>query len=159
MLFIKVKSLQRTFIFGACGQKWCCTFCKDLVKCEHLFWKRVKETCHLFAQNQFDHKHKLLKLPKNKIFLIPNQNKSLHPVRAIKHFIAFLLTKWNGQSLCKKQNNFLQSPRQWSHLWQSRIWGISIRFRRLITSLKFHAGTLMSHLLGSVCTSIHRNLQ
>ncbi len=25
---------------------------KDLVKCEHLFWKRVKETHHLFAHYQ-----------------------------------------------------------------------------------------------------------
>ncbi len=35
---------------------------KDFVWCEHLFQNIVKETGHLVAQYQFDHKHKMLKL-------------------------------------------------------------------------------------------------
>ncbi len=34
---------------------------KDLVQCEQLFWKIVKDTRHLFAQKQFGNKRKILK--------------------------------------------------------------------------------------------------
>ncbi len=35
-------------------------------KYKHLFWRRVKKTCHLFAQYQFYQKHKILKFSKEK---------------------------------------------------------------------------------------------
>ncbi len=39
---------------------------KDLVSCEDVFWERVKETHHLFAQRQFGQNLKISKLFKEK---------------------------------------------------------------------------------------------
>ncbi len=62
-----IQNFHCELILVARVDRSCTAHChKDFSLCEDLFWKRVKETRHLLAQYQFDHKHKILKLSREK---------------------------------------------------------------------------------------------
>ncbi len=68
---VRFKTPMRNFYFmlivAARVDRSSTAYCrKYLVWSEHLFWRRVRESLCLFAQYQLSHKHKILKLPKEK---------------------------------------------------------------------------------------------
>ncbi len=78
-LQVSLKPFQGTFLLCWLWRRlWTKVLLLTVIKIlssEHLFWKRVIETEHLFSLFQFGHKHKILKFSKENTLLLPTIEK------------------------------------------------------------------------------------